>query len=199
MKQKSVIFFLLSTLVLGSCSPGAPIPSTVPAAVTPSKTQEEMLPSISQPINGMLEPTRKPKSRTHQPNPNVAGTKQPSSKQNNSRNPLPVATSTNPDFVASEILGNPTDTSISLSVVPAKEMTIFYEYGISSGNYTARTATQKGSAEVPLETLITGLAANTRYYYRLRYDGNSGTEHSFTTQRAPETSFTFAAFRRYSG
>jgi hypothetical protein len=191
-KQKTFLSFVIATLILSACAPGASTQTLVPVTLTPSSTQEEEFSRISQPTADKLEPTRKPKSRTRQPNPNAAGTREPSSKQNNSRNPLPVATSANPDILASEILVNPTDTSVSISVVPAKEMTIFYEYGMTSGNYTARTASQKGSADVPLETLITGLDANTRYFYRLRYDGINGTEHSFITQRAPGSSFVFA-------
>jgi phosphodiesterase/alkaline phosphatase D-like protein len=71
-------------------------------------------------------------------------------------------------------------------------MEIYYEYGTTSGNYSARTPLQEGLANSPLETLIEGLKPNTRYYYRLRYNGAVGQEHSFVTQRAPGSTFSFA-------
>jgi hypothetical protein len=45
--------------------------------------------------------------------------------------------------------------------------------------------------------VIDGLAANTQHYYRMRYratgetEWTAGTEHSFYTQRAPGSIFTF--------
>jgi len=70
-------------------------------------------------------------------------------------------------------------------------MTLYYEYGIAAGTYTARTAPQAAPAGVPLETLIGGLQPDTRYYYRARYGGEAGQERSFITQRAPGGTFTF--------
>jgi len=44
------------------------------------------------------------------------------------KNPPVVATSTNPDFFATEITGRPTEKSITVNVVPATTMEIYYEY-----------------------------------------------------------------------
>ncbi len=99
--------------------------------------------------------------------------------------------SSNPDFIATEILGRPTNTSVTANIVPAAAMTVYYEYGISSGAYTSKTQAQNASAGVPLETLISGLQPNTRYYYRLNYNNSTEAEHSFVTQRAPGSTFTF--------
>jgi hypothetical protein len=95
------------------------------------------------------------------------------------------------DFIATEILGRPTGTSITVNVVPAVAMDFYYEYGEISGIYTAQTASQTATAGVPIETLIDDLQPNTQYYYRIRYNGAAGTEHSFMTQRAPGSTFTF--------
>lgn len=103
-----------------------------------------------------------------------------------------VDSSTNPDFIATEILGRPTDISITVNIVPANAMELYYEYGTEPDSYTARTPLQNASASVPLETLIDGLQPNTRYYYRLRYGNVAGQEHTFMTQRAPGSTFTFA-------
>lgn len=100
-------------------------------------------------------------------------------------------TSSNPEFVATEILGRPTDTSVVANVVPAADMEIFYEYGTAPGAYSTRTPPQAATAGRPLESLISGLQPDTRYYYRIRYDGAAGPERSFMTQRAPGTTFTF--------
>jgi phosphodiesterase/alkaline phosphatase D-like protein len=70
-------------------------------------------------------------------------------------------------------------------------MEIYYEYGTASGAYTTQTAPQTGNAGAPLETLISGLQPNTRYYYRIRHGSETGQEHTFTTQRAPGSTFMF--------
>jgi len=116
-----------------------------------------------------------------------AATKKPRSK-----NPPVVATSTNPDFIATEITGRPTDTSITVNIVVPSVMEVFYEYGMESGAYTSQTTPQIAAASVPLETLIDGLQPNTRYYYRINYNGKTGTEHTFHTQREIGSTFTFA-------
>jgi hypothetical protein len=76
-------------------------------------------------------------------------------------------------------------------------MDIYYEYGTASGNYTNQTPTTSAKVNTPLESLIDKLTPNTRYYYRLRYrqtgtsDFAAGAEHTFITQRAPGSTFTF--------
>ena len=108
----------------------------------------------------------------------------------------PTAQSANPDFIATEILGRPTDRSVTANVVPATTMEISYEYGTTPGAYTGQTAPQSAAAGTPIETLIDGLQPGTRYYYRLRYQGSSGEsagpERSFVTQRQPGSAFSFA-------
>lgn len=106
-------------------------------------------------------------------------------------NPSPAPTSANPDFIATGILGRPTDASVTANVVPARALELYYEYGTAPGAYTARTAPQAAAAGAPLETLIDGLQPNTRYYYRIRYDDQAGPERAFVTQRAPGSTFTF--------
>ncbi|MFC2025886.1 metallophosphoesterase [Chloroflexota bacterium] len=104
----------------------------------------------------------------------------------------PVVESTNGDFIATEILGRPTDSSITVNIVPAKAMELYYEYGTTIDVYTSKTAPQNAIPGVPLETLIDGLKPNTRYYYRVRFAEAAGMEHTFMTQRSPGSTFTFA-------
>ncbi len=100
-------------------------------------------------------------------------------------------------FSGSELLGRPTSTSITINVVPSQSINIFYEYGVSSGNYPWHTDTGLASGGQPYETIINGLAPNTKYYYRMQYQvpGDSDwvvrAEHSFWTQHAQGNSFTF--------
>lgn len=100
-------------------------------------------------------------------------------------------------FTAPELLGKPTNNSITINVVPSQALQIYYEYGTSAGSYTGQTATTSATSGQPHETVITGLSANTRYYYRMQYSTNGGSswtaraEHSFNTQRAPGSTFVF--------
>ena len=187
-KQKlSLLMFLilLGTLATacasGSTIPPAPMPTvslqpieptsappTIAPAQNPTATARAAAPATD---TANASPTQKPKGQKSQPN---------------------AAASANPDFIATEILGRPTNSSVTVNVVPAAPMKIYYEYGTAPGAYTMQTAPQQADAGKPLETLLDNLAPNTRYYYRLRYGDKTGTEHSFVTQRAPGSTFTFS-------
>jgi len=98
----------------------------------------------------------------------------------------------------SEILGRPTDHSVTVNARADAALEMYFEYGLVPSGYTAQTATVTSAVNVPIQTLIDGLRPNTRYYYRMRYRnaGSSdayaaGTEHAFHTQRAPGSTFTF--------
>lgn len=103
----------------------------------------------------------------------------------------------NTDFIVPEVLGRPTDKSITVNVVPAKEMELYIEYGTVSSDYTSRTDVLTLKASVPAEVLIEKLQPDTRYYYRISYKKtgessySSGSEDTFMTQRAPGSTFTF--------
>ncbi len=96
-----------------------------------------------------------------------------------------------------ELLARPTDRSIAVHVVPARALEIYYEYGVAPGVYTGRTDAQTIAARTPALTVLAGLTANTRYYYRLRYrsPGDAAfaarVEHAFVTQRPRGATFTF--------
>lgn len=181
---------VLLAILLTACAPTAqatPLPSPTPiasqeATVQPTPTMSASMSATERPVT--IATVGKP--ATMEP-------KSPApAKKTKGRDPLPAPTSTNPAFIATEILGRPTGTSVTVNVVPAAPMEIHYEYGTTPGTYTAQTAPQTATAGEPLETLIEGLQPNTRYYYRLRYNDAAGPEHSFMTQRAPGSTFTFA-------
>jgi sugar lactone lactonase YvrE len=100
-------------------------------------------------------------------------------------------------FVCTELLGRPTGSSITLNMVPEENIDAYIEYGTASGNYSGQTSMVSVSETTPLVITITGLNANTKYYYRIRYRRSgsstflSRAEHSFMTQRSTGSSFVF--------
>jgi uncharacterized repeat protein (TIGR01451 family)/uncharacterized repeat protein (TIGR02543 family) len=100
-------------------------------------------------------------------------------------------------FTGEELLGKPTGHSITINIVPASTIEYHYQYGTSSGSYTAQTANVTATGGQPHEVTITGLNPNTQYYYRMRYhlpgepDWVERSEHSFWTQRATGSTFSF--------
>ena len=99
-----------------------------------------------------------------------------------------------------EILGRPTDRSITVNARADAALEMYFEYGVAPGAYAARSRTVTSTANQPVEAQMDGLNADTRYYYRMRYrdagtsgDFLAGTEHSFHTQRRPGSTFVFAA------
>ncbi|MCX6250931.1 MAG: T9SS type A sorting domain-containing protein [Bacteroidetes bacterium] len=98
-----------------------------------------------------------------------------------------------------EILGRPTNSSVTMSILFDQQADVYWEYGIASGDYTVVTDTLVAAVNVPLEADFTNLITNNKYYYRTRYraTGSSttflaGEEHTFHTQRAVGSTFTFA-------
>ena len=69
--------------------------------------------------------------------------------------------------------------------------------GPSQGSYTGQTSNSTAIGGQPHQVVISGLTANTKYYYRMRYhlpgetDWVERPEHSFWTQRAKGSTFTF--------
>lgn len=97
----------------------------------------------------------------------------------------------------SEILARPTDNSVSVSILFNQNMDMYIEYGTQSGVYTNQSTTITNVANTPYIIEIQGLSANTKYFYRTRYRTSgggtfsTGTEHSFMTQRAAGSTYTF--------
>ena len=96
-----------------------------------------------------------------------------------------------------EILGRPTNNSITINVLFDKQVDAYFEYGTIRGTYSKTTAIVTSTLEVPIEVKITGLEQGTRYFYRTRYK-TTGTstflasdEHTFITQRPVGKTFRF--------
>ena len=72
----------------------------------------------------------------------------------------------------SELLGRPTNNSITINIVPAASIEYYYEYGTPSGDRTpGETATVTATGGQPHESRHQRPSANTKYYYRMVYDG----------------------------
>ncbi|MDP6930675.1 MAG: metallophosphoesterase, partial [Planctomycetota bacterium] len=95
------------------------------------------------------------------------------------------------------ILGRPTDTAVTASVLSYTDREAYLEYGTIKGDYSGKTTQVLLSKGKPSQILIDGLDPNQRYYYRLRHrDGNTGAfgkdaEHTFHTARARGSAFVF--------
>ena len=101
-------------------------------------------------------------------------------------------------FPGPELLGRPTDHSMTINVVADSALEAYVEYGTASGVYTDTTSHSRAASNDPIDIVLNSLTSNTRYYYRLRYRmSGSGstfsarTEHTFHTQRTAGSSFTF--------
>ena len=97
-----------------------------------------------------------------------------------------------------EILGRPTDSTITISILFNQNVTVCWEYGTTLNALNSKTPTYSAAIDTPLEIDFTGLIPNTKYYYRTCYKaiGSSsnflyGNIHSFHTQRSIGSSFTF--------
>jgi len=96
-----------------------------------------------------------------------------------------------------EILGRPTDTSITMNILFDKSVNVYWEYGLTSGVYTANTSIYTTITDTPIEVNFSNLLPNVKYYYRTKYKLTSssnyinGAEHSFQTQRKSGSTFSF--------
>ena len=96
------------------------------------------------------------------------------------------------------VLGRVTDKSVTVSAVVKASVEGFFEYGTVAGNYSNKTSLMKFAANQPIEALLESLQPDTRYFYRLQFrktgekDFTPRPENHFHTQRAADSTFTFA-------
>ena len=94
------------------------------------------------------------------------------------------------------ILGRPTATSVTVSVLSYSDAKAYIAYGTAKDTLTQRTETLTLRAGKPQEIVLTKLKPNAKYHYELRTpDGKSmagsGGIASFHTQRVPGSKFVF--------
>jgi hypothetical protein len=110
----------------------------------------------------------------------------------------PAATAAGASFHGTILLGSPTANSIRLNVLaPDQSGTAWVSYGTSSGAYEGQSGAVTVAAGRPVELALDGLAANTKYHYRLNFQGTGESragvteEHTFQTARPAGSTFTF--------
>lgn len=100
-------------------------------------------------------------------------------------------------FQLTELLGRPTDTTITVHFVPAQPVEAYVEYGVEPGVYSSATEPVPVEALQPVEVKLEGLDPGTRYYYRLRHRSQPDAEfaaqpeRTFHTRRPPGSTFSF--------
>jgi hypothetical protein len=96
-----------------------------------------------------------------------------------------------------ELLGRPTDKSITITAFFDNPAEVCIQYGTTSGIYPNQTPWQTFPAGEPARILVSGLQANTKYVYRMCYRVpntaavTTRSEYQFQTQRARGSSFSF--------
>jgi hypothetical protein len=97
----------------------------------------------------------------------------------------------------SVILGRATDRSMTVSVLAKERSECFLELGTRSGNYERRLPARELAPGEPVEFVLDSLLANTKYFYRMHHRRSGERnysireETSFSTQRAPGSTFSF--------
>lgn len=104
-------------------------------------------------------------------------------------------------ITGTEMLGRPTNNSISVKAIFDTVVQARIVYGTVSGSFQLNTGWQTLTLDAYNDAVadinITGLNAGTKYYYKLQYriPGDTANisrpEHSFTTARNPGEAFTF--------
>jgi hypothetical protein len=100
-------------------------------------------------------------------------------------------------FLGRELLGQPTDHSVTLNVMSLLTLQAYVQYGVVSNLYSNSTPVESHTGGTPFEVVLDGLSADTEYFYRLRYRGPGemafelGPERRFHTQRPPGEAFFF--------
>jgi len=102
-------------------------------------------------------------------------------------------------FNGSLLLGSPTADSVRLSLLSADQSgSVVVAHGTATGAYDRQTSSQTLVAGQPLAIWLDGLAANTRYFYRVLFSAagsnaaeSPSAEYRFQTARPAGSSFTF--------
>ena len=95
---------------------------------------------------------------TPEPSPVEQSQAEPTKKPKGQNQPI-APTSTRPEFVATEILGQPTDTSVTVNIIPAVDLEVVITYGVING--ASQTITTNGKANAPQEIRLSNLQPNT--------------------------------------
>jgi hypothetical protein len=89
------------------------------------------------------------------------------------------------------ILGRPTSTSVTVSVLCYEDTQGCIAYGTQRGKLTTETPTHEFKASEPVEIVLPALQPNTQYFHQFHSDRADSEEFSFHTVRPPGSTFTF--------
>ena len=101
-------------------------------------------------------------------------------------------------FICNELLGRPTDNSISINLCADQDLDTYVEYGTQQSEYNFQTPVTTYINNVPFNIVLNNLLPGSTYFYRVRYRITNTSifmardEHSFHTAKRPDQSFTFA-------
>jgi hypothetical protein len=169
-----ILIFLLLLVFCGSCSPRATITPVVASTATPVEPAAPITPAPK-------KPGRTNKAKETQP---IRPTKsEPGEFPTSSFVPEPAT------FTI--ILGRPTNSSVSASLLARKDTQVTLSYYPTGDNASVKTAAVNLRANVPQTLELTGLTAATQYSYQVSLDGAATGQHTFHTQRTPGSTFTF--------
>lgn len=108
---------------------------------------------------------------------------------------LPVPAGQGP---VAPLLGQPTDSSVNVNVLPSEDLELFLQYRNLTGPAVQKTTPVTAQAGVPENIVLSGLSQDTAYQYEVCWRRTSeatatcSPEYSFHTRRSPGSPFIFA-------
>lgn len=101
-------------------------------------------------------------------------------------------TSVNINYNGEVVLGAPTDSSISVSIMSVPNSKVSVSYGVSKDNLNLNSSEVTTSSDGLAVIALTGLTKNSRYYYKINFaNGTKSDVYTFITQRISGSTFTF--------
>jgi len=170
-------FYRILTLVILLALTVSCGPQTPPALPSVKPTDAPATPPPPAPTDTVPAPTQKPPRGTKAP-----GENQGQGQGSDARQSLEF---TIPEHSLDVILGRPTDTSVTLSLLAYSDQAVTVSYGTQET--TMGTESVNLTASQPAEITLKNLTPDTSHFYTI----NGGEKHTFHTARASGSTFTF--------
>lgn len=109
-----------------------------------------------------------------------------------------IAASDSVKFICGELLGRPTNNSVTINLCADQDVDVYVEYGPQPTVYTKQTQPASYPKDAPFNITINNLTPNSSYYYRVRYrlvgtnEFFQRRERSFKTPKPRGSTFSFA-------